>query len=310
MTDKINTSLINPDEKQLDLIPSEMLPDEYFEETEAGGEKGLHREFTGARLFDRRPETYMAVIALTAEGLGAIRIGKLLKVSPNTVLAVREREGDCVDIEKERISRGGRNIARMCIEGLEEALSDPVQREKISAKDLAIIHGVMVEKSELLAGLPTSRTDHGKREPNADDFNEYLANMKRIAAETAIDVESMDLTGERSEQKGKLLQADAGLTEALINEPSLDTVSDADTIEPEQTETTGASDNESDNVTGSNAQGKGEVGLADILNEPDKSSDDAGQACSKERGGGGQGNAASPEGINPSTQGKFLTKGD
>ena len=29
-----------------------------------------------------------------------VRIGRLLKVSPNTVMAVRDREGETVDIEK------------------------------------------------------------------------------------------------------------------------------------------------------------------------------------------------------------------
>jgi hypothetical protein len=195
MTTDNHNSLIRPDEEQLDLIPSDQLPDEIFRDAEAGTGDGYDHEFTAARLFSQKPETYLTIISLLAEGLGVIRIGRLLKVSPNTVLAVRDREGEIVDIEKERISSAARSAARMCVEGIIEDLSDSERRKKISARDKAIIHGVLVEKSELLSGGVTSRVEVKHAEPTHNDFNSYLESLPQV------DVCEMDQPGEKGGQK-------------------------------------------------------------------------------------------------------------
>src|SRR5574343_580881 len=98
-------SLVKQDDQQLRLFSSEQLDDSLFAVAESRG------EFTGARLFSSRPEVYKSIIALSAEGIGAIRIGKILGVSPNTVLAVRAREGGRIDIEKTRVSLLSREAA-------------------------------------------------------------------------------------------------------------------------------------------------------------------------------------------------------
>ncbi len=193
-TSNNNRSLIKPDTEQLDLISSDQMPDDIFREDEAGDKYGV-REFTAARFFSNEPEKYRTIISLVAEGLGVIRIGKLLKVSPNTVMAVRDREGEIVDIEKERISRAARSAARMCIEGIIEDLSDPERRKKISARDKSIIHGVLIEKSELLSGGATSRVEIKNADPSHDDFNAYIDSLPLA------DIQEMDQPGEKSEQK-------------------------------------------------------------------------------------------------------------
>lgn len=145
-------SLIQAD-KQLTFFSSDQMPASFF----SAEESGPSPEFTGARLFVSNPDTYRAIVALSAEGLGAIRIGRILHVSPNTVLAVRAREPESIDIEKRRIAGLSRAAARMCVEGIIEMLSDPSQAKKISLKDRGIVHGILVEKSELLSGSPTAR---------------------------------------------------------------------------------------------------------------------------------------------------------
>ena len=56
-----------------------------------------------ARVFFTNSYTYRSIVALNVEGLGAMRIGKILHVSP-MVLAVRDREPEFVAIEKDRLA--------------------------------------------------------------------------------------------------------------------------------------------------------------------------------------------------------------
>jgi len=139
----------------------------------AAEESGPTPEFTGARLFAHAQETYRAIVALSAEGIGAIRIGRILHVSPNTVLAVRAREPESIDIEKRRLSSLSREAARMCVEGIIEMLSDPAQVKKMSIKDKGIVFGILSEKSELLSGSPTARLQTIGAPP-AVEVMEYL----------------------------------------------------------------------------------------------------------------------------------------
>ena len=149
----MNESLIKQSENQLSLFGSAQMDPALF----LSDESGESPEFTGARLFSARPETYKAIVALSAEGLGAIRIGKILHVSPNTVLAVRAREPEKLDIEKNRVATLSRAAARMCVEAIIEMLANPEDVKKLSLKELGIVHGILIEKSELLSGSPTAR---------------------------------------------------------------------------------------------------------------------------------------------------------
>ena len=172
-------SLVKRQAQQLELISSEDLGDQIFAEDEGGD----HGEFTAVRLYARRPETYLAVISLLAEGLGMIRIGRLLHVSPNTVMAVRDREPGSVDIEKTRIAAEARGAARLCIESIIETVSDPARRAKLNPRDLGVLAGILIDKAQLLSGGATARIETIGAEPSLDDFNAWLA-------ESAIDVEA------------------------------------------------------------------------------------------------------------------------
>lgn len=147
------SSLIKHADQQLPLFGSDQMDPALF----AAEESGATPEFTGARLFSNSPDTYRAIVALSAEGLGAMRIGKILRVSPNTVLAVRAREPESIDIEKRRLASLSREGARMCVEGIIEMMCDPDQVKKMSIKDKGIVFGILAEKSELLSGSPTAR---------------------------------------------------------------------------------------------------------------------------------------------------------
>ncbi len=166
------TSLIKAD-NQLQLFGSEHMDASFF----AAEELGQTPQFTGARLFANNPDTYRAVVALSAEGLGAIRIGKILHVSPNTVLAVRAREPENIDIEKRRLANLSSAAARMCVEGIIEMLSDPEQVKKMSIKDKGIVFGILAEKAELLSGSPTARLQTVSA-PSDVEVVEYMCWLK------------------------------------------------------------------------------------------------------------------------------------
>lgn len=163
-------SLIERDSKQLELIPSSEMPGALFAEDEAE-----HHEFTGARLFARDPERYQTIVSLLAENLGILRIARLMKVSPNTVMAIRDREEHQVDIVKERVAKLCRGAAQMCAEGILEDLANESKRAKVSARDKAVILGIMVEKYQLLTGGATGRLEHVAAEPAHDDYARLLA---------------------------------------------------------------------------------------------------------------------------------------
>jgi len=141
-------------------------------------------------------------VSLLAEGLGVIKIGKLLQVSPNTVMAVRDREGVSVDIEKQEIAAVCRKGARLCTEAIVERLNDPIARETIAVRDLAVSAGVLIDKSQVLTGGATARIEHVNSMPEHDDFNSYFEKMKCVEAE------SIGCGSEGAGQKG-VIEAEA-----------------------------------------------------------------------------------------------------
>lgn len=185
-------SLIQRDQAQGELLTSAQMTDCLF----AGQEQALVGEFTGERLFARKPEIYRAIVSLTAEGLGIIRIGKLLSVSPNTVQAVRKREGLPIDMVKKELADLAHAGAALALEGVLEDLSDPVKRGKIGTRDKAVVAAVLVDKGQLLSGEATSRLEVSDiRTPDHDDFNRYVAGLRSAVPQTG-------LGGENPAQKG------------------------------------------------------------------------------------------------------------
>lgn len=162
----------------------------FFAEMEAKG------EFTGERLFLQRPDTYKALVVLLGQGLGVIRIGKLLGVSPNTVMAVRKREGATIEHVKEHLAEVAHAGATLASESLLLALNEIAQRAHLlgvkDLKDLAVTYGILVQNGQLLAGQPTARVEiTDLRKPEHDDFNRYIQGLANAT----------DLTAEKSAQK-------------------------------------------------------------------------------------------------------------
>lgn len=170
-------SLIKRQAEQPELLSSATMGDGLFAEDE----QRVAGVYTAERLFKHKPEIYRAIVALLAEKIGQIRIGGLLGVSPNTVRAVAEREGQSVDMVKKVLSARAMGVASLATEGLEEDLSDPMRRRMIASKDKAIIVGVMVDKGLLLAGEANVRMEISDiKPPDHDAYNAYLAGLKNV----------------------------------------------------------------------------------------------------------------------------------
>lgn len=171
-------SLIRQEGEQPALFTSADMDGAVFAEDE----QRVLGEYTGERLFQRKPETYRLIVQLLAEGIGQIKIGALLQVSPNTVRAVSAREGHSVDIVKKRLSARCLGVAGLALEGIEEDLSDPLRRRLTSTKDKALVVGILTDKGLLMAGEATSRMEISDiTKPSHDDFNAYIAGLKSAA---------------------------------------------------------------------------------------------------------------------------------
>jgi len=125
-------------------------------------------------------ERYQSILGAIAEGLGTLQIARAYRCSPNTVQAIRERDGASVEREKERISRMCMRAGRLSVERFIEA----VESGEISPRDLSIGAGIFIEKGLLLAGEATSRTE--VIEVSRD---QVLQSLKRLRDGTVIDAE-------------------------------------------------------------------------------------------------------------------------
>lgn len=127
-----------------------------FSEFQANAEERLNTlgEFSGDRLFDQRPEVYRAVVSMLAEGIGTTTIAKACQVSPNTIYAVRNREGITIESERKELLKNLRQAAKLSVEKTLDLLPSIK-----SAKDAAITAAVMIDKLQLLSGEATSRIE-------------------------------------------------------------------------------------------------------------------------------------------------------
>lgn len=169
-------SLIEHEAQQMELIPSTDLPATMFAVGEA------HGEFTGARLFSGRPEIYQAIVSLLAEGIGQLRVASITSTSVHTVRAVMQREGVAIDAERMRIAGDARSAARLCVDSILEALNDDARRTKMSPRDLGVLMGILVDKSELLSGRATSRAEVVV-DVDVSDYRQMIDRAKELSAD-------------------------------------------------------------------------------------------------------------------------------
>ena len=178
-------------DKQLSFLTAEQNQD-VLEQSEYS--QGI---YSGKQLKHSNPEQYETVCMLLADGSQSQRqIAKLCGVSRNLVSGISRQSPDIEPLKK-KIANRARQIATLSSERLEEMLLDP--SAKISAKDLGIIFGIAVEKSQVLSGGATERREVVITDPG---FNSY---SERIAALRSADVQELParaFAGRKFETKG------------------------------------------------------------------------------------------------------------
>jgi hypothetical protein len=137
---------------QGELIPLENLPDDIFVEEEKP-DFGAAR-YTAERFFSKRPDDYKLCVSFLAGGLGLLHIARLLKVHHMTVAAVRDREGEQIDIQKERIRKNIRLAVGIASERLPDIMA------KLSDAQVPLSTAILLDKLAQLDGEPTQRIEH------------------------------------------------------------------------------------------------------------------------------------------------------
>jgi hypothetical protein len=171
-------------------------------------------EFSGAALFERDPETYARVVEMLGQGAGLFAVSRETRTSVNTVRAVRDREREAVDSQRERMAQRARDAADLAIEGITDDLADPAVRSKVSVKDKAIVAGVMLDKAEQLSGGPQVRievTVHGSQQSPSAAFEAYLRSLRTIDAEVGPAMHcGVERSGEKADGEPRALAGAGG----------------------------------------------------------------------------------------------------
>ena len=139
-------------------------------------------DYTGERLFTQRPDIYMAVVELLGQGVGVRQIARTLRVSHNTISAVRHREGATVDTLKEQTVQA---LARF-VGAASERLLEEVHTIKLEALPVAL--GIATEKLLLLTGQATQRVAHVDEAPQVPAFADWLTERRADAIEVPSEV--------------------------------------------------------------------------------------------------------------------------
>lgn len=197
----------------------------FFSEVEEA-EKRLAQagEFTGERLHRDRPEIYQAIVRMTAEGLSISATARALRVSRNTVCAVREREAVPIEQEKKEVLNLLRKGMRLGAERTLELLP-----ETKSAKDAALVTAIMADKHQLLSGEATSRIERVEARP--DQVRQYLDSLPVIEAEIVDGEIATGIAGQIAGQKGTDAPAAVPLLSAPISDMGSDDAGVANSVD-------------------------------------------------------------------------------
>jgi predicted HTH domain antitoxin len=176
--------------QQAELLPLEVVDD-------LASPDPRNPEFSGDYIFRKHPRIYTAVVHLHAGGSSLSYISKLLSISRNTVAQILKREGVTVEQYKKDIAGEMRELTGLTLERIGEALRDDVRMLKTPLRDLSIVAGVLVDKSQLLDGSPTEiHQAHKPADVGAAAWDDYISNLR------SANTDCMDLSAVAIPQKG------------------------------------------------------------------------------------------------------------
>jgi hypothetical protein len=161
-----STSLIQRDADQAFLWSPDEIPAEVLEVESTEG------HYSGDRLMSQRPAVYRAIVYLLGCGVPRRTISDKLRVHHKTVAAVAARESESIAAQKREVAAMARHGQAMVLDSL---LEDIASGAKISAKDKAIVLGILTDTADKLdPGTVYERVDHHGSTPGHEEYQEFL----------------------------------------------------------------------------------------------------------------------------------------
>ena len=177
--------------------------------------------YTAERLRVQRPDHYRLVIELLSRGHGAQFIEDYfhrleLKMSKNTVKAVRKSEGETIDLLKNKIAERNFEFAEQADEAadiiLDEIMSSQARRSVLTVKDVQALKTAAssaITNGQLLTGKPTANVSVEVFSQPTEDLNAqiaaHIAGLKSAATHSAAEKNARPV----SESAGDLAAAPA-----------------------------------------------------------------------------------------------------
>lgn len=152
--------------------------------------------YSGDQLRKSRPDMYALICELLADGsMSQRQISNVTGHSRNLISAISRQSAD-IEPLKEKIAGRARNLAQICLERAEEIVTEG---GKVTLRDLAILAGVAIDKSQLLSGEATQRIESIDSTSGADDFEEQFKALRQADVQELPD---MGLAAEEPHTKG------------------------------------------------------------------------------------------------------------
>ncbi len=171
--------------RTIEAVPDN-LPSLTTAEQVSPGIRKLNR--TAERLFKNRPDTYKAIVSGLADGTTIRKLCNEHEVSPNTVMAIKKREGETLDDIKNYMAELWGTVGTTGLEALIEA----IQQGKLPATSLPASNGIATEKLLLLSGQATSVVEH-RQGLKPKDAIQMMRDMKAAKSkDMAIDADTID----------------------------------------------------------------------------------------------------------------------
>lgn len=154
--------------------------------------------FSGERLKAKSPETYSAAMAMLGQGAPIRTIANELKISVNTVLAIKSSEANFIETEKKELAAKMMALASVGVDRLIDKVED------LPIGQLPLLTAIMIDKAVLLNGDATHVIEHREAPKGAAivDLIKSLPSSDVLDAEVKILEPNGFGNGAGAEQKG------------------------------------------------------------------------------------------------------------
>lgn len=145
--------------------------------------KREQKVYCAARLKQKRPDIYRAIVKLSEMGHGQLAIQEVLGVNTALVANVQAAESVEISMGKAARSREHKRVDVLATEALVERIADPVARKKIPARDLSSIARNASQVAAELDGEAQVRVDvRVSAVPLEDSLKAYVGGLRSARA--------------------------------------------------------------------------------------------------------------------------------